>query len=144
MLYAMGTDDWKTLRVLVRAEREAERPADARVAGWRLRVSPNRRNRDGTFLERLVAAGLLTDAGPCDPPGKDEPVTDAVRVPGPFHRYYRLTPLGHHAAEYGEYEAAAPNEKPLPIVDDARSARLAAWVAAATAEVEPRPKGKRK
>ena len=91
-----------------------------------------------------MEAGLLVDIGPCPPPAEDEPVTDAVREPGPFHRSYRLTPLGRHAAEYGEYDAPAPNERPLPVVDDERTARLAAWVAATNPDAAARPTGKRK
>lgn len=95
--------DWKLLRFILRASRGGN------VKGWLCRTDPSRRTKDGTFLTDLVEDGLLKDDGPCDPPGKDEPVTQAVRDHAPFHRYYQITALGREAAEYGEY---TPPEKP--------------------------------
>lgn len=81
MLMQMNTHDWQILRTAVRSP---EPPT-----GRQLRIVPNRRTKDGSFLADLVAAGLLRVVTP-----------DA----DPFAATYALTPLGEHAAEYGEYE----------------------------------------
>ncbi len=119
MIHRLGHDNWQVLRAVLRAGKKG-------AEGWRLRLAPTRKNRDGAFLAELVTAGLLEDAGPCDPPGLHEPVTAAVHEPGPFHRRYALTELGRAAAEYGEYDAPAPNERPLPTPAEFTAARRAA------------------
>lgn len=58
--------------------------------GRQQRVNFSPKSRNGSFLTRLVEAGLL------------------VRVTGsadaPFEATYTLSALGEHAAEYGEYD----------------------------------------
>lgn len=89
---------WQLLRTAKRS------PVPA--TGKRLRVVPTRQTKDGSFLAALVEEGLL------------------VRVTGsaarPFEATYALTPLGEHAAEYGEYDHATKPTEP-------------------TAEVTPKP-----
>lgn len=86
---------WQVLRTI---KRSSQAPT-----GRALRLVPNRRTKDGTFLTELVDQGLLN------------------RVAGgagdPFQATYALTERGEYAAEYGEcdmpvkartIEAAAP------------------------------------
>ncbi|HEY1190760.1 MAG TPA: hypothetical protein VGE74_24230 [Gemmata sp.] len=96
MIRSVGHADWQVLRALARAT--------GPLSGRALRLTPNRRTADGTFLGALVGAGLIEPTG--------DPVPEAVRVPGsqrpaepvPFRTLYQLTERGRHAAEYGEYE----------------------------------------
>ncbi len=73
---------WQILRTVKRSKKPS--------VGRELRLAPTRRTLDGTFLNELVAEGLL------------------LRVTGttvtPFEATYSLTDLGKHAAEYGECE----------------------------------------
>lgn len=85
----IGHENWQALRVLVRANNEP-------VTGKALRLSPSRRTKDGTFLDRLVDMGLL------EVTGEEPPTEKTARKPKQFRTLYRLTALGLHAAEYGE------------------------------------------
>jgi hypothetical protein len=82
MLMPLAQSDWQILRAAVRGGRKA-------LTGRELRVTPTGRTRDGRFLTNLVERGLLKVV---------RPNTD------PFAATYRLTPLGEHAAEFGEYD----------------------------------------
>jgi hypothetical protein len=82
MLLPLAQSDWQVLRSAVRGGRKA-------LTGRVLRVTPSARTRNGGFLTSLVGRGLLNVARP-----------DA----DPFAATYRLTPLGEHAAEFGEYD----------------------------------------
>lgn len=81
MLLLLNAHDWQVLRAAARAKTPP--------TGRELRLVPSRRTKDGTFLGEFVTAGLLWAVTP-----------DA----DPFAATYALTPLGAHAAEYGEYE----------------------------------------
>src|SRR3954470_4367667 len=81
---------WQVLRAVKRGKHPP--------TGKQLRLSPTRKTKDGTFLDALVAAGLLEVAG------VDEPTETTGRWPPQFRTRYKLTPRGEHAAEYGEYE----------------------------------------
>lgn len=74
---------WQILRVAARGKGKP-------VSGRELRVWPSRWTKDGAFLTDLVDRGLLRIE---------------VDNPNPFEATYRLTELGEHAAEYGEYES---------------------------------------
>lgn len=85
--------EWQVLRTVKRNKKPQ--------IGRALRLVPSRRTKDGTFLNDMVDSGLL------------------ARVTGttgsPFEATFSLTPLGEHAAEYGECDfpmraktAAAP------------------------------------
>jgi hypothetical protein len=78
---------------LLRAEAAGE-PALGRA----LRLAPTRNTKDGTFLDELVADGLLVRVG------KPVPPTPPRDEPEPFRVRYELTELGRYAAEYGEYD----------------------------------------
>jgi hypothetical protein len=81
---------WQVLR----AAKRSKKPA----IGKDLRIVPNRRTKDGTFLDELVKDGLLQVVGQDD-------ATEATRkVPVQFRTRYKLTTIGEYAAEYGEYE----------------------------------------
>lgn len=80
---------WQSLRVLVRANGNA-------VRGHDLRLSPRRATKDGSFLTRLVEAGLLTQEMPLVSDPRD------AKKPLPFRYQYRLTEKGAAAAEFGE------------------------------------------
>jgi hypothetical protein len=103
---------WKVLRAAARSKTPP--------TGRALRISPTPKTRDGTFLDALVAAGLLEAVGVDPlPAGAAGPV---ARAPVQFRTRYALTPRGAHAAEYGEYEyelkpaqTAPPVPAPLPI-----------------------------
>jgi hypothetical protein len=73
---------WQVLRTIKRSRKAP--------TGRALRLIPNRKTKDGSFLTELVTEGLLT------------------RVTGsadkPFDATYALTTKGEHAAEYGEYD----------------------------------------
>jgi hypothetical protein len=95
MLMPMGTFEWQVLRAILRA-------APDHPTGRQLRLVPSRRTKDGTFLNEIVQRGLIRVVSH----NKD-----------PFEATYALTPLGEHAAEYGEYEAALPKrtvDEPAP------------------------------
>jgi len=81
---------WQVLR----AAKRSKKPS----TGKELRLVPNRRTKDGTFLDALVEDGLLQVTG------MDEATTETRRLPVQFRTRYKLTASGEHAAEYGEYE----------------------------------------
>jgi hypothetical protein len=87
--------EWQLLRVLARAEAARQAPP----TGRELRLVPTRQTFDGTFLDRLVGAGLIEVAAKPTPPadGKEN-------EPAQFRTRYRLTDRGRQAAEYGEYD----------------------------------------
>ena len=95
MRVQIGHFEWQLLRTALRAE-----AAGTPALGRELRVSMARRTKDGTFLDKLVAEGLLAVA---EPPAPPDP---AVRTeePAQFRARYRLTEMGKFAAEYGEYD----------------------------------------
>lgn len=72
--------EWQVLRTVKRSKLPP--------TGRDLRLIPTRRTRDGMFLIALVQRGLLAYA-----------TGSAAK---PFDATYALTPLGEHAAEYGE------------------------------------------
>ena len=87
---------WQVLRTVKRSAT----PPTGRI----LRIAPTVSTKDGAFLTVLVEEGLLTR------------VTGTADVP--FEATYLLTPLGEHAAEYGEYEyrvRSAPVVEPPPL-----------------------------
>jgi hypothetical protein len=89
---------WQTLRYMARAEATGK---DA--YGRELRMTPTRRTKDGTFLDELVDQGLIeavSEPVPF-PPGASR--SEKKESPQ-FRTRYRLTELGRHAAEYGEYD----------------------------------------
>lgn len=59
---------------------------------------PTRRTKDGTFLDVLVAEGLL-EVVVVEPLGEKN-----KRWPASFRARYKLTEKGEYAAEHGEYE----------------------------------------
>ncbi|HEY1191012.1 MAG TPA: hypothetical protein VGE74_25490 [Gemmata sp.] len=73
---------WQVLRTVKRSKK----PIDGRS----LRLVPNRKTKDGSFLLGLVDTGLIRI------------VSGAAS--DPFTATYSLTEKGQHAAEYGEYE----------------------------------------
>jgi hypothetical protein len=81
---------WQVLRA---AKRSKKPPT-----GKDLRIVPNRRTKDGTFLDELVKDGLLQVVG------QDEVTQETRKLPVQFRTRYKLTASGEHAAEYGEYE----------------------------------------
>lgn len=83
---------------ILRAAKRSKTP----LTGKQLRLVPNRKTRDGTFLDELVGAGLLQVVGV----DQEQAAATAAekRIPVQFRTRYRLTPVGEHAAEYGEYE----------------------------------------
>jgi hypothetical protein len=102
MLFPLPHFQWQVLRAVLRAEADGQH-----ALGRELRVTPTRKTKDGTFLTDLVREGLLVTVGkPAPPDGRDEPE--------PFRTRYKLTVLGQHAAEYGEYDRPyTPAEAPL-------------------------------
>ena len=93
MIVSMGTVDWQRLRALVRAEVKKVYPT-----GRELRIDMSRRSQDGTFLDRLVELGLIAVVVKPPPPPHRE------SEPAQFRARYKITNLGRHAAEYGEYD----------------------------------------
>ncbi|MBN9119444.1 MAG: hypothetical protein J0I06_09845 [Planctomycetes bacterium] len=85
---------WQVLR----AAKRSKTP----LTGKQLRLVPSRKTKDGTFLDELVTAGLFQAVG------VDELTAQSTdqekRLPVQFRTRYKLTPLGEHAAEYGEYD----------------------------------------
>lgn len=99
--------EWQVLRILARA-------APGSVVGRELRLDMSRRTKDGTFLDEMVRVGLIEVAEAPAP----QPVSLTRRIyskpePKQFRVLYRLTAMGRHAAEYGEYTARDPN--PIPV-----------------------------
>ena len=97
--------EWQVLRAVKRSKRPP--------TGRELRLVMSRRTKDGSFLTTLVWRGLLAHASG----GAAEP----------FAATYALTPLGEHAAEYGECELTlelmGPVMKPERDVDSRRRGR---------------------
>lgn len=90
-------DQWKAIRAIAR---------EGRLTGREIRKFWfTRLTKDGTFLDDLVAAGLIARSVTEKVPPKKP------REPEQFLWYYVLTPLGRVAAEYGEYQAEAPMPK---------------------------------
>ena len=85
---------WQVLRTVKRSKK----PPTGRV----LRLVPNRRTKDGTFLNELVELGLLAR------------VTGTAAAP--FEGTYALTEQGVHAAEFGvaERPVKARPAEPVP------------------------------
>jgi hypothetical protein len=85
---------WQVLRAVKRSKTPP--------TGKQLRLIPSRKTKDGTFLDALVADGLLKalsiDALPANATAREK------ELPVPFRTRYALTPKGEHAAEFGEYE----------------------------------------
>jgi hypothetical protein len=68
--------------------------------GRSLRLVPNRKTKDGSFLTALVEEGLLNRAS-----GTEDK---------PFEATYTLTEKGQYAAEFGEYEYTPKPRPPVP------------------------------
>ena len=103
MLIPLPHLQWQVLRAVLRAEAAGE-PA----LGRQLRLSPTRNTKDGTFLDKLVAGGLLVRVG------KPVPASPLRDEPEPFRVRYKLTGLGRYAAEYGEYDRPhTPKDAPV-------------------------------
>lgn len=95
MLRSLGHADWQVIRKIQRETKGTKKG----TPGAGLRMIPNRRTKDGTFLLDLEEWGLIERAG------QDAPPKDALdKVPEPFLIRWRLTELGEYAAEYGEFE----------------------------------------
>ena len=84
--------EWQILRVAKRNRKP--------LTGRELRIVPTRHTKDGTFLNDLVRRGLLNR------------MTGSETAP--FEATYALTPLGEHAAEYGECETVRASPQPVP------------------------------
>lgn len=123
--------EWQRLRLLARG-------GNVPLNGWTLRIDRSRRTKDGTFLDAIVASGLIEVVT------KGEPVEAYPQRPAQFQTTYRLTERGLHAAEYGEYKV--PEPRPLPVYDGSRrpdriveaAAELGAEVAAENKKRKPR------
>jgi len=123
VLVPLAHHDWQVLRTVLRAEAAGRPPL-----GRELRVSPTRKSKDGSFLDELVADGLLT------PAGRPEGGAGDAAEPVPFRTRYTLTERGRHAAEFGEYDRPyTPGDAPL-------TGKAAALVAARGG----RPKGRKR
>jgi hypothetical protein len=129
VLFPISHADWQVLRAVLRA--------DSPPLGRELRLTPNRRTKDGTFLDDMVSVGLLAPVGEPGDGRADEPVQ--------FRTRYRLTELGEQAAEYGEYEREfTTEEKPVTGTAAELLADLAArkaWIPAAPPARKPGKKG---
>ncbi|MBP3961065.1 hypothetical protein J8F10_38075 [Gemmata sp. G18] len=84
--------DWQVLRTVKRSKKPP--------VGRTLRLVPNRKTKDGSFLTELVEDGLL-----------ERLTGDAT---APFDATYALTEKGKFAAEYGEYEYQMRPKAPVP------------------------------
>jgi hypothetical protein len=101
--------EWQILRCLLRAQ-----SANGAIPlGRELRVSPTRKTKDGTFLDSLVERGLIEVAAKAPPPPTARHHGERPE-PAQFRTRYRLTDLGRHAAEYGEYDRSyTPTPQPV-------------------------------
>lgn len=99
MLVPMNGFEWQVLRAVLRAK--------SPPTGAELRLTPSRRTKDGRFLSWFTAAGLLRVAGLRNPAAR------------PFEARYALTPLGEHAAEFGEFECDTATLRELTKIRDA-------------------------
>jgi hypothetical protein len=131
MLVALPHAHWQVLRAVLRAEAAGQAPL-----GRDLRLTPTRKTKDGAFLDDLVSEGLLAAAG--KPQSGDG-------QPEPFRRRYRLTALGRHAAEYGEYDRPyTPGDVPVTgTAAEVLASRAAQRTWATPAEQPPRRTGKK-
>jgi hypothetical protein len=97
MLVTLNALEWQVLRAVLRYKGKDGCP------GHTLRITPNRRTKDGKFLTELADAGLMEAVGAPEPVAKSSGgVPD--ETPEPFRTRWRLTENGKHAAEYGEYD----------------------------------------
>jgi hypothetical protein len=87
---------------LLRAARRGKTPP----TGKELRVHPSRKTKDGTFLDEVVAEGLIEAVS------VDSPDEKTQRLPVQFRTRYKLTAKGEYAAEYGEYERELARKQP--------------------------------
>lgn len=78
-------NEWAMLRFILR-ECAAGKPPTGKAVRW---VNPSRRTKDGAFLGRWEAAGLVERVEP---------------GPDVWSTTWKLTTLGERAAEFGEYE----------------------------------------
>lgn len=83
---------WRLLRTAKRSKKP--------LTGRQLRLTRDRKTKDGSFLTALVDEGLLAR------------VTGSAATP--FEATYALTEKGQHAAEYGEYEYELKPRPPAP------------------------------
>lgn len=89
--------EWQVLRAILRHKGPGGCP------GTTLRIIPSRRTKNGVHLTALEQDGLIEAAGPPAPLGP--PVAGvADETSEPLRTKWRLTNLGRHAAEYGEYD----------------------------------------
>jgi hypothetical protein len=90
---------WQVLRTVKRSKTPT---------GRALRLVPNRRTKDGSFLNELVDQGLLRRA--------------TGTATAPFDATYALTERGEHAAEFGECDMPVRARAPEPPVKKGKSA----------------------
>ena len=109
MIIPLSHSDWQVLRAVLRAEAVGGPPP----LGRELRLTPSRKTKDGTFLDALVEEGLLAVAEKAGPPRAERPRGESPE-PAQFRTRYRLTEMGRHAAEYGEYDRPH-TPKPAPL-----------------------------
>lgn len=86
---------WQALRAALRYYKQGKHPT-----GDQLRAYKSAASKDGLFLEKLVAWGLLR-------------VVEESKL-GPLDSTYRITVAGGHAAEFGEWEGDPKTWKALP------------------------------
>lgn len=127
MLVQLDQPSWKVLRHVAR---------EGRVAGRDLRILPTRKTKDGTFLDDLIAKGLLALDGnaPKDSQNPDEPIQ--------FTKMYVLTEMGEYAAEYGEYEYSYTPNRDAPLTGTA--AELWKTLERTTESGEEKTKGRKR
>lgn len=89
--------EWQVLRAILRHKGPGGCPGSA------LRIIPSRRTKNGVHLTALEKAGLIEAAGPPAPPEPDAAGL-GEETAEPLRTKWRLTNLGRHAAEYGEYD----------------------------------------
>jgi hypothetical protein len=124
--------EWQVLRCVLRAELAGS----GFPLGRELRVVPTRKTKDGTFLDDLVERGLIEVAAKASALPTSTYHGERVEPPQ-FRTRYRLTDLGRHAAEYGEYDRTyTPTPQPVTGVAAELFESLAAlernWEAAET------------
>jgi hypothetical protein len=107
VIVALGYNEWKLLRCIVRAE-----AADRRsVPGRELRLDFSRATRDGTFLDRLVEKGLIAVDGKAPKPAPG-PGSDGRPEPAQFRTHYRLTDLGRTRPSTASTTARTSRNRP--------------------------------
>ena len=85
MIVSISVTDWQTLRVLVRAEAKKEH-----MTGRELRLNMSRRCKDRTFLDELVALGLIAVA--VKPGARKQASQWEAIEPARFRTRYKLRP----------------------------------------------------